>query len=234
LFKHITRPICFILVVNNFGLKFVSKDDVNHLINHLKKKYKLTTDWEGKLFQGITLNWDYIKRTVQLSMPHYVEKALLRFHHPTPIKPQHSPHQWDAPIYGAKTQFTAPTDPNFKQLTRKEKTYVQEVIGTFLFYAWAIDSTMLPILDYASTHPNASVKYVASQMQLWAHSDASYLCKSKQDLAQEASISSATNPLSPSKLMTPSPLRMALSTSFVKSLTPSCLLHKKPKQEPVF
>jgi hypothetical protein len=132
----------------------------------------------------------------------YVQKALLRFHHKPPSKPQHSPHQWNAPIYGAKTQFAKPNDPNFTKLTKKEKTYVQEVIGTFLFYARAIDSTMLTtvgslasnltlspfttlqqkidqFLDYASTHPNASVKYVASQMHLWAHSDASYLCESK-------------------------------------------------------
>jgi hypothetical protein len=34
-------------------------------------------------------------------------------------------------------------------------------------------------LDYAATHPNAYIKYVASQMHLWAHSDASYLCESK-------------------------------------------------------
>jgi hypothetical protein len=202
LFKHITRPICFILVVDDFSLKFVSKDDVHHLINHLNKKYQLTTDWEGKFFCGITLDWDYIKRTVKLSMPHYVKKALLCFHHQSPGKPQHSPHQWNAPIYGAKTQFTTPTDPNFTQLTPKEKTYVQEVIGTFLFYAQAIDSNMLTtvglltsnltlspfltlkhkidqFLDYASTHPNASVKYVASQMHLWAHSNASCLCESK-------------------------------------------------------
>jgi hypothetical protein len=202
LFKHLTRPIYFILVVDDFGVKFVSKDDVLHLINHLKKKYQLTTDWEGKLFCGISLDWDYIKRTVHLYMPHYVKKALLRFGHKLPTKPQHSPHKWNAPQYGAKTQFTTPTDPNFAQLTPKEKTYVQEVVGTFLFYARAIDSTMLPtvgtiatnltispfttlkqkidhFLDYAATHPNAYIKYVASQMHLWAHSDASYLCESK-------------------------------------------------------
>ena len=34
-------------------------------------------------------------------------------------------------------------------------------------------------LDYAWTHPNATLKYVASDMHLWAHSDASYLCEPK-------------------------------------------------------
>ena len=30
-------------------------------------------------------------------------------------------------------------------------------------------------LDYAATHPNAKIRYHSSQMQLWIHSDASYL-----------------------------------------------------------
>ena len=34
-------------------------------------------------------------------------------------------------------------------------------------------------LDYAITHPNAKIEYVASALHLWAHSDASYLCESK-------------------------------------------------------
>ena len=35
------------------------------------------------------------------------------------------------------------------------------------------------LFDYAATHPNAAIRYVASNMHLWIHSDASYLCESK-------------------------------------------------------
>jgi hypothetical protein len=35
-------------------------------------KYKMTTDWNGNLYCGITLNWDYTNRTVELSMPGYM------------------------------------------------------------------------------------------------------------------------------------------------------------------
>ncbi len=38
LWKHATRPILFTLVVNNFGVKYNNKDDVNHLIQCLKKR----------------------------------------------------------------------------------------------------------------------------------------------------------------------------------------------------
>ena len=166
-----------------------------------KKKYTVTTDWDGKLFCGINLEWDYNKRTVDMAMHNYMQKALQRFQHPHPSKPQHSPHQWTAPKYGAKTQFADPTAA-FDALSAKEKLYCQEFIGVFLYYARAIDSTMLPavgsiasnlahapfsalsekikqLLDYGATHPNATIRYIASEMHLWSHSDASYLCESK-------------------------------------------------------
>ena len=76
------------------------------------------------------------------------------------------------------------------------------MIGTFLYYARAIDPTMVTamnlisaaqttdgvknlekrinhFLDYAVTHLDAKIKYVTSAMHLWAHSDVSYLCESK-------------------------------------------------------
>ena len=62
------------------------------------------SDKEGSVFCGITLDWDYENRTVDLSMPGYVEKALVRFKHPTPRKPQHAPYP-AAPIeYGKKSK----------------------------------------------------------------------------------------------------------------------------------
>jgi hypothetical protein len=201
LFRHTNSNLQFILVVDDFGVKFTSIADAKHLLHHLQKKYTITTDWEGKLFCGVNLEWDYNKRTVAISMPNYVNKAIKRFQHPLPTKPQHSPHQWTPPKYGAKTQFTTTPEP-FQALTAKEKLYCQEVIGVFLYYARAIDPTMLTavgsiasnlanepfstlskkinqLFDYASTHPNATIKYIASQMHLWSHSDASYLCETK-------------------------------------------------------
>jgi len=81
-----------------------------------------------------------------------------------------------------------------------EKTYVQEVIGTFLYYARCVDASMLPALrtlatqqasptrntmkivkqfiHYASTHPDAVVTCHASDMVLAGHSDALYLSES--------------------------------------------------------
>ncbi len=51
----------FILVVNNFGIKYERQEDVDHLIVGIKTKYVLTEDWTGNLYCSIKLNWDYKK-----------------------------------------------------------------------------------------------------------------------------------------------------------------------------
>ena len=101
MWKHKWRPICFSLVVDDFGVKYVGEAHANHLIQALKKDYNISEDWKGQKYCGLTLDWDYEKREVHLSMPGYVEKALARFKHEKPKKPQDQPHQHTIPTYGA-------------------------------------------------------------------------------------------------------------------------------------
>ena len=45
LWYHKSRPISFTLVVNDFGVKYIGKKHVDHLINSIKQTYsKLTKD----------------------------------------------------------------------------------------------------------------------------------------------------------------------------------------------
>ena len=86
-------------------------------------------------------------------------------------------------------------------LNAKDTKHVQEVLGTLLFYAHAVDSTMLTaigtlasqqangtkatlealtqLLNYCAMHPDAIVHYHASDMILHVESDASYLMAPK-------------------------------------------------------
>ena len=79
--------------------------------------------------------------------------------------------------------------------------YVQQVLGALLYYARAIDCTMLVtlsklshmqskptqltlqliqhLLDYCATNPTATLRYTPSDMILKIHSDASYLSEPK-------------------------------------------------------
>ena len=75
--------------------------------------------------------------------------------------------------------------------------HIQQIIGSLLYYALAVNFTLLValgdhasaqtkasddtweknvwLLNYAATHPDANITYNASDMCLHAHSDVSYL-----------------------------------------------------------
>jgi hypothetical protein len=86
LWKHDTCPISFSLVVNDFGVKYVGKENAQHLLDTVQKYYKSSCDWEGEQYCRLTIKWDYEGWKVHLSMPGYVRKALTRFQHPPPAK----------------------------------------------------------------------------------------------------------------------------------------------------
>ena len=133
-------------------------------------------------------------------MPGYVERALVRFGHEIPKTLQHQPHKHTIPTYGATVQYAKPEDST-RLLSKEEKKFVQQVLGTFLYYGRAVDSTMLTtlssiastqaeptqdtmdniklFLDYAASNQDAILTYNASNMVLAIHSDASYLSKPK-------------------------------------------------------
>jgi hypothetical protein len=106
LWRHQWRPVLFSLVVDDFGIKFVGKQHADHLVNAIEDHYDFSKDWGGTLYCGITIKWDYKNKTVDLSMPGYLEAMLHKYQHPTPKRPQHSPHQWNKPNYGAPQQLT--------------------------------------------------------------------------------------------------------------------------------
>jgi hypothetical protein len=195
LWRHIDRRTTFTLAVDDFGIKFFSRTDADHLFAALSTKYALTKDWSGSSYLGFKINWHYDAGYVDISMPGYVPKALLTLRHPPPARPQHSPHRWAAPVYGPQTQL-ASTDisPLLDKLGIKR---VQQISGLFLYYSRCCDPTIIValneisnnqasptkhtkqacdmLLDYLSTHPDATIRYHASDMILAICSDAAYL-----------------------------------------------------------
>ncbi len=53
--KHEWRPFSFALVVDNFGVKYIGKEHVHHLIKALESDYEIEVEWEGTRYLGITL-----------------------------------------------------------------------------------------------------------------------------------------------------------------------------------
>ena len=131
-------------------------------------------------------------------MPNYLQTALHKFQHLAPKRPQHAPHSWGKPTYGAHVQY-APDDDYSPLLPAKTINLVQQIVGTLLYYSIAVNPNMLTslgsidaqqakgtdktytntlwLLNYAATHPNAMIRYTASDMILHIHSNASYLSK---------------------------------------------------------
>ena len=143
----------------------------------------------------------YDRKTFDLSIPNYINKALACLHHSPTIKPQHSLHTYNAPIYGHKHQFFIPTITSEK-LTHVQPKDCQELCGLSYYYARAIKDTMQTdfsavasslstsswkdikfrinkFIDYTATHPNSKIRYHLSQINLWVHLDVSYLNESK-------------------------------------------------------
>jgi hypothetical protein len=175
---------------------YVGREHAEHLKAALEENYEISTYWKGELYCGIKLTWDYVARTVDLSMPGYIASVLHRFQHPHPARPQHAPYKMQPINYGAKVQFATPADTS-TPLTDTEKLTLQQVIRCLLYYARAVDPTMLvalrtlayaqahgtaatadamhQLLDYCATHPDAEVRFHSSDMLLQVSSNASYL-----------------------------------------------------------
>ena len=84
LWRHVWRPITFVLVVDDLGVKYEGKRNAKYLIDTLTNHYEISIDWAGKLFCGVFLNWDYTNRWVDLAIPEYIAKTLHHFQHAQP------------------------------------------------------------------------------------------------------------------------------------------------------
>jgi len=162
-----------------------------------QEHYEVSTNWDATKFAGIDLHWDHAKRTCRLTMNNYVNDVRLRFGHPDPLKPQHSPHKHRPIIYGASAQLETDDIDTSPRLDAAGIKYVQGIVGCLLYYARAVDNKLLctlsaigtqqasatentlaacnQLLDHVATHPGDGITYKASNMILAAHSDASYL-----------------------------------------------------------
>ena len=196
LFLHESNGTAFTLVVDDFLVKYRDSAAATHLIACLQELYTITTDFaETQKYIGITMQYDKVKKTIKLSMPGYVEKALKRFNC-THLRGVDSPMIYVPPTYGAHQQEIFPDKPS-QPLSPDQLQELQEIVGVFLYYARAVDPLMLTainkigsrqskattliraeidrFLQYATKWPNSVLCIKASNMKLHVHSDASYL-----------------------------------------------------------
>jgi len=197
LLKHKTRDIKFTLVVDDFGVYYTDKADPTYLQTILEELYVMTVDWTGSKYVGLTIQHDEDNRTISISMPTYIAKAMVRFNINAMTKAVHSPSKYIPMRYhnsSTKPQVTQIDSSNPINVERQK--WIQAAVGVILFYARAVDPTMLMavnklasrqanpteevedeakhLLQYAATHPIAITTFRATDMKYRITSDASY------------------------------------------------------------
>ena len=150
-------------MVDDFFVQYISTEDADHLLNALISKYLFTVDMDATICIWIKLKWDCVHRTVTLSMPSYVHKALHRLQHILKGGKKYFPHKCALIQYEQKIQYSDLLDTE-EYLLDKETTLVQQVCRTFLYYAIAIDNTTLPVLSDISSEQSKATTNTAKQV----------------------------------------------------------------------
>ena len=93
----------FSLVVDSFGVKYVGKQHGEHLVTCIQKYYPVSVDWSGELYCGVSLDWDYKQKFVNLYMSGYVEVAMHEYQHKIHTRLHCAPQKWERPYYGVNS-----------------------------------------------------------------------------------------------------------------------------------
>ena len=84
LWRHATNGIIFLLCLDDLLIKYRCKKDAEHLLQALRTKYAISTDWNATAYCGVTLDWNYVTRPCDLLVSTYVQNTLKAFIHKYP------------------------------------------------------------------------------------------------------------------------------------------------------
>ena len=136
--------------MDDFGINYVGEENAKHLLGVIKEFYEMEEDCTGSLYCGITIEWHYEKKYVDIKMPNYVPNQLLTYGLQPPRLAQHTPFEPRPINYGTKSNTIIHEDPG-KLPEEVDKKYIQQVLGNFLYYAQAIYMKRLLSLNDIST-----------------------------------------------------------------------------------
>ena len=199
LFRHPTNGVTFVLVVDDFGVKFTNPEGQEHFLTTLRNLYSITVDAKGSQYLGMAIEHDKKLQTITISMPGYIARVLERFKDWAGTRLASTPGVYRAPNYGAKVHNAY--DDDTAPLSAEDKTTIQEITGSVLYYARAVDPLLLTatnevssaqakptervkeqvirLLQFARANPNNCVVFRKSKMHFILQTDASYLSRSK-------------------------------------------------------
>ena len=192
LFRHVSRPIAFILVV-----KYQNRDDFDYLVSSLSHLYQVKAHPVATKYLGFHIVHNRVHRTLSLSYPGYIDALLLRLR-PRGVKAASSPSIYTPPHYGS-SQPQQPTHDSSPPASTVQKKELEIAIGYLLYYGRCVDGRVLPatcalsssqtratvrtvadldrLLGFVSVHRNGSKVFRPSTMTLDVLTDASYLSR---------------------------------------------------------
>ncbi len=167
--QHETLDVTFCLVVDDFGIRYGSQSDADHLIATLRtNEYELTIKLTSDTYLGMNVSFGSI--SVSLSMPGYVHNALERLR-PQYLLPTHraasTPGKYHTPVY-PRIQYAKEDDSPL--LSPTQRTEIQAIVGTFLYYARAVDLSILPIAnEIASQQANPTQNVIKASSRVLSY-----------------------------------------------------------------
>ena len=121
-------------------------------MNALTDLYQITSGWSGTKFCGLTIDWDYKARTIDISILGYVESVIHEFQNESQIGSQDSPHARIKPYHGASPLRTNPYDDS---LPLDKTSRLQQFIGS---YARVVAIGTIGAIACAAPRPATNIK----------------------------------------------------------------------------
>ncbi len=167
LFRHPNRSIAFVLVVDDFGIKYHSHDDYDYLVQCLASINHVKAHPIATKFLGFTLKHDRQLRTFAISYPGYADALLTRLR-PEGVKPCNTPSVYTLPRFGSTAPQvpTADTEPPASTAQRKD---LEVAIGYLLYYGRLVDSRIcLPPVPSPASNPLLRSALSSASTLSWA------------------------------------------------------------------
>jgi hypothetical protein len=211
-----------LLVVDDFLVHYSHSSELDHLVSCLSSLYELkfieTFLATPTSATPSTIHPPHPSPCMTLSMPSYIPSMLSHLC-PSGCGSALSPAVYTPPVSPTDSSLTTPssTATLSTPVSAAEKTWIQQVVGSLLFYARALDLSLLitavcqlsshqstptqhdltfahRLLNYASSHPNPHKTIHPSSMALWACTDASFLSRPKSGSVAGCSVGLGDRP----------------------------------------
>jgi hypothetical protein len=193
LFKHVSRPKLFVLVVDDFGVKYTNRSDFDFLVSCLSTLYHAKAHPIASKFLGFSVSHNRSARTFTVSYPGYASHLLARLC-PHGVPSCNSPSIYTPPVFGSRAP-QSPTGPDLSpSASPAQAKELQVAVGFLLYYGKCVDSKILPttyalaseqasptlstmarlqlLLGYVAAHPDGRKIFQALDMLLRVLSDA--------------------------------------------------------------